>query len=139
MFQHIFTEEEPEWPTKKAPADSFTLSESTNNRKHLARHTKSKPQVLKTKTSTSKYKTWECYICKKEFTRKSDFNVHLLTHGSFICVFCNKVFGDSTDLKHHVEAHLEEDNKCKICNKKFIRPLHLKKHIEMVHEGNSIA
>ena len=87
-------------------------------------------------------KPYQCDICEKSFTMKSDLRRHVATvHNKerpFQCPQCSKTFGQSGSLKTHVSVvHNKESFQCSKCSKTFTRKINMKEHVTNVHEGKN--
>ncbi|CAB3360324.1 Hypothetical predicted protein [Cloeon dipterum] len=55
----------------------------------------------------------------------------------YVCTFCNKRFGWSTDLKRHILTHTgERPFQCQLCGATFTRNFLLQKHMQKLHLNN---
>ena len=89
---------------------------------------------LKARETTSHIdgKLYECSVCKRKFTKKSNLNRHFLIHTGerrFECTTCNRKFR----LKHHLFKHQLTHNNdnmhgCNMCRRKFRNLSTLEKH-----------
>lgn len=94
-----------------------------------------KPSENQKETDT-KTKTWVCKFCPSETTSKAHMHRHIkeIHQGikKFQCHICDRCFGNSWNLKHHVMIHTgEKPHACEICGKRFIQPVTLKTHMKM--------
>ena len=51
------------------------------------------------------------------------------------CKVCNRSFGTSSHLKHHLKTVHEKNFKCEFCEKCFGLKMNMIKHINIVHKG----
>jgi DNA-directed RNA polymerase subunit RPC12/RpoP len=55
----------------------------------------------------------------------------------YVCTYCNKRFGWSTDLKRHILTHTgERPFQCQLCGATFTRNFLLQKHVLKLHSNN---
>uniref|UniRef100_A0A1B0EZ55 Uncharacterized protein n=1 Tax=Phlebotomus papatasi TaxID=29031 RepID=A0A1B0EZ55_PHLPP len=81
-------------------------------------------------------KPWVCEFCPYETSSRVSMYRHLkeIHQGikKFQCHYCDRCFGNSWNLKHHVMIHTgEKPHACEICGKRFIQPVSLKTHMKM--------
>lgn len=85
---------------------------------------------------------FNCNVCKKDFTRRKRFEIHMRSHNGlkpFICMIkgCKKAFTEKGNLKTHLRIHTgEKPYKCKFedCGKSFTTQGHLTDHMRR-HTG----
>lgn len=91
--------------------------------------------------------TFDCEICKKRFSRKSNFMAHVKRHynnhtehakvKSHLCCMCGKLFSYKTHLIRHLYIHNgERPYKCESCGCDFTQRGGLMKHIEKHKRSN---
>lgn len=117
---------------------------------HIRLHTKDcdKKRIRSTTmTDANKDKkvdqTFYCELCKKQFSRKSNFMAHLKRHSSnnqiepankvksHLCCICGKLFSYKTHLIRHLCIHSGiRPFKCEYCGSDFTQRGGLMKHIE---------
>ncbi|XP_018336364.1 zinc finger protein 808-like [Agrilus planipennis] len=81
---------------------------------------------------------YKCNICQDSFEdRKLLFNHKKKIHKEerpFNCLFCERLFDHSGELKRHEQVHLNQRNfTCDICNKSYNTAVILSKHKLVVH------
>ena len=83
----------------------------------------------------------KCDFCSKTFINNSSLNrhvkaLHLLKPKSYQCLFCDKEFFQSQQLKRHKQVHEKriELYKCDLCDKTYQRDDTLKHHVKTVHK-----
>ena len=83
----------------------------------------------------------KCNFCSKSFINNSSLNrhikaLHMLKQKSYECLFCDKKFSQSQDLKRHKQVHENryESYKCDQCDKTYQRDDTLKRHVKTVHK-----
>lgn len=120
---------------------------------HIRLHTKvcdKKPKRLPSLTDMNKDKvdeTFDCEICKKRWSRKSNFIAHVKRHygnqtehtkvKSHLCCICGKLFSYKTHLIRHLYIHNgERPYKCEYCGSDFTQRGGLMKHIEKHKRSN---
>ena len=83
-------------------------------------------------------KPYECDVCQKRFSLKSNLTKHHRTHSGekpHECDVCQKRFSQTGHLTQHKRTHTkEEPYECDVCNKRFSRTAHLTFH-ERTHTG----
>lgn len=91
---------------------------------------------LKIENSGENEKKFQCSICWRSFTYKSDLKCHLRTHTDerpYPCTVCPKSFRRAHHLKDHLKRHKgEKPFKCETCFRGFTSNSDLKKHL-VVH------
>jgi len=61
----------------------------------------------------------------------------LQAYKKYVCTYCNKRFGWSTDLKRHILTHTgERPFQCQLCGATFTRNFLLQKHVLKLHSNN---
>ncbi|XP_059484767.1 zinc finger and BTB domain-containing protein 49-like [Neocloeon triangulifer] len=61
----------------------------------------------------------------------------LQAYKKYVCTYCNKRFGWSTDLKRHILTHTgERPFQCQLCGATFTRNFLLQKHVIKLHSNN---
>ena len=62
---------------------------------------------------------YQCNVCGKKITTKSNLNSHMYKHKTireYTCEYCGKAFKNNSKLKAHVDIHLNERrHKCEFC------------------------
>lgn len=126
------------------------------SKKTLSAHTRLHTKVCDKKrkrsslTDVNKDKadqTFDCEICKKRFSRKSNFMAHVKRHYSnqtvhakvktHLCCICGKLFSYKTHLIRHLYIHNgERPYKCEYCGSDFTQRGGLMKHIEKHKRSN---
>uniref|UniRef100_A0A8C5H0R6 C2H2-type domain-containing protein n=2 Tax=Gouania willdenowi TaxID=441366 RepID=A0A8C5H0R6_GOUWI len=83
-------------------------------------------------------KPFECYFCRKCFTRKAYLQSHMKVHTGenlFKCEVCSKCFYEKVNLKKHMKTHTgEKPFKCDVCSKCFLQKSDLRLHMR-THTG----
>ncbi|KAJ0006439.1 hypothetical protein NQD34_013712 [Periophthalmus magnuspinnatus] len=78
-------------------------------------------------------KSYNCSICKKDFTNISGLIYHKRTHTGekpYSCSVCNTRYTSSSNLKSHMRSHSgEKPYSCSICNSWFTSSSNLKRHM----------
>uniref|UniRef100_A0A6P7GWU7 Zinc finger protein 845-like n=1 Tax=Diabrotica virgifera virgifera TaxID=50390 RepID=A0A6P7GWU7_DIAVI len=121
---------------KQNTTQSFTLNEnkmkimetfsehSSHKEPHMSPHAEGKTvnEIVKVQTTHGSY---NCEICLKQFSVKSNLKAHLVVHTRerpHKCKICFKQFSQAGTLKIHLRGHTgEKPHKCKICFKQFGR------------------
>lgn len=111
---------------------------TTSKRKHHKAEDTSELSVSKKLNSDENL---NCATCKKSFTHKSNFAIHLLTHvgkKEYKCKVCQKEFFRKENLDEHVLTHsnpaqTESKYKCRFCPKGYNHPQNLQRHMRLVH------
>lgn len=80
-----------------------------------------------------------CIYCGKLCSRKYGLKIHIRTHTGYKplkCSFCERAFGDPSNLNKHVRLHTDGDTpyKCSICGKVMIRRRDLERHLRSRHQ-----
>lgn len=123
-------------PVNHPPTTAFNYSDPD----HLAA---SHLETIVSNMGTSK-QGHLCIYCGKLYSRKYGLKIHIRTHTGFKplkCKFCNRPFGDPSNLNKHVRLHLQNQtptqhsnfNKCHFCPKIMMRKRDLQRHIEIRH------
>ncbi|XP_059621079.1 zinc finger protein 878-like [Phlebotomus argentipes] len=78
---------------------------------------------------------WPCKLCPLISSSRENMKRHVkVVHQgikSFPCPHCERSFGKSETLKHHVMTHTgEKPHACDVCGKRFIQPTALKTHMK---------
>ncbi|GBO37538.1 Histone-lysine N-methyltransferase PRDM9 [Araneus ventricosus] len=83
-------------------------------------------------------KGFVCGLCRREFKRSCDFDIHYRTHTdekAFVCEICKRRFIRKGDLARHYRTHTgEKPFVCDICQKEFVRRAYLDSHYR-THTG----
>ncbi|GBN89483.1 Histone-lysine N-methyltransferase PRDM9 [Araneus ventricosus] len=83
-------------------------------------------------------KGFVCGLCRREFKRSCDFDIHYRTHTDekpFVCEVCKRGFTRKGDLARHYRTHTgEKPFVCDICQKGFVRRAYLDSHYR-THTG----
>ncbi|XP_057668242.1 zinc finger protein 226-like isoform X1 [Diorhabda carinulata] len=79
-----------------------------------------------------------CLYCGKCYSRKYGLKIHIRTHTGYKplkCKFCNRPFGDPSNLNKHVRLHAEGNTpyKCDLCGKILVRRRDLERHLKSRH------
>ncbi|XP_050301417.1 histone-lysine N-methyltransferase PRDM16 [Anthonomus grandis grandis] len=79
-----------------------------------------------------------CLYCGKCYSRKYGLKIHIRTHTGYKplrCKFCNRPFGDPSNLNKHVRLHAEGNTpyKCNLCGKILVRRRDLERHLKSRH------
>ena len=88
-------------------------------------------------------KSYECNICKKQFTNKTILQKHMVVihdgNKPFKCDRCEASFKSKPKLKAHIVAVHDRKkpyrNKCAPCDEAFYRKKDLTKHYDTIHNG----
>lgn len=80
-----------------------------------------------------------CIYCKKVYTRKYGLKIHIRTHTGYRplkCPFCQRAFGDPSNLNKHVRLHANGNTpyKCDVCGKVLVRRRDLERHMRSRHQ-----
>ncbi|XP_037025417.1 zinc finger protein 260-like [Bradysia coprophila] len=80
-------------------------------------------------------KLWPCKLCNAQFSSIGNMSRHFkIVHcgiKAYTCTICDRSFGKSETLKHHVYTHTgEKPHACSICNKRFIQSIALQTHMK---------
>lgn len=122
------------------------------SKKTLSSHTKVCDKKLNRSSLTDVDKdkvdqTFDCELCKKRFSRKSNFMAHMKRHYSnqiehakvktHLCCICGKLFSYKTHLIRHLYIHNgKRPYKCEYCGSDFTQRGGLMKHIEKHKRSN---
>ncbi|CAG9768685.1 unnamed protein product [Ceutorhynchus assimilis] len=89
-----------------------------------------------------------CLYCGKCYSRKYGLKIHIRTHTGYKplkCKFCERPFGDPSNLNKHVRLHAQGNTpyKCEICGKILVRRRDLERHLKSrhladIHPGQNI-
>ncbi|KAF7287071.1 hypothetical protein GWI33_002453 [Rhynchophorus ferrugineus] len=79
-----------------------------------------------------------CLYCGKCYSRKYGLKIHIRTHTGYKplkCKFCDRPFGDPSNLNKHVRLHAEGNTpyKCDLCGKILVRRRDLERHLKSRH------
>ncbi|XP_066258786.1 zinc finger protein 667 [Euwallacea similis] len=79
-----------------------------------------------------------CLYCGKCYSRKYGLKIHIRTHTGYKplrCKFCDRPFGDPSNLNKHVRLHAEGNTpyKCDLCGKILVRRRDLERHLTSRH------
>ncbi|CAG9853690.1 unnamed protein product [Phyllotreta striolata] len=79
-----------------------------------------------------------CLYCGKCYSRKYGLKIHIRTHTGYKplkCKFCNRPFGDPSNLNKHVRLHAEGNTpyRCDLCGKIMVRRRDLERHLKSRH------
>ncbi|XP_060518214.1 histone-lysine N-methyltransferase PRDM16 [Cylas formicarius] len=79
-----------------------------------------------------------CLYCGKCYSRKYGLKIHIRTHTGYKplkCKFCDRPFGDPSNLNKHVRLHAEGNTpyKCDLCGKILVRRRDLDRHLKSRH------
>ncbi|XP_030747933.1 zinc finger protein 177-like [Sitophilus oryzae] len=79
-----------------------------------------------------------CLYCGKCYSRKYGLKIHIRTHTGYKplkCKFCDRPFGDPSNLNKHVRLHAEgyTPYKCELCGKILVRRRDLERHLKSRH------
>ena len=91
--------------------------------------------LKKNKLAHTDEKPYQCDMCRKRFTERSNLKTHMLTDEGersdiFECDVCLKQFTRRSYLKKHMLIHTgERPHKCDVCQKTFAQRSHLKSHL----------
>lgn len=84
-------------------------------------------------------RSFECGVCKKEFTKVEVLRRHVKIHEKdkeYKCSYCNKCFDRRDVLNDHLRNHTgEKPFQCTICQKKFTRGFVLLRHMRTHNTG----
>uniref|UniRef100_A0A8D8WWE2 Zinc finger protein 26 n=1 Tax=Cacopsylla melanoneura TaxID=428564 RepID=A0A8D8WWE2_9HEMI len=92
-----------------------------------------------------KNKVYQCTACKKTYSQRNDFLKHLKykhkvnfersVFKRFECYYCNKIFKHKSEIRNHMEIHMNFKYKCDLCGIEYKLKCALKKHIKQKHLG----
>ncbi|XP_069488543.1 uncharacterized protein [Ambystoma mexicanum] len=74
---------------------------------------------------------YECEECGKGFERKSDLDMHRLSHTDqkpYPCTECERVFASMSSLNKHMRAHTRQMHTCDECGEQFSHKVRLYRH-----------
>ncbi|ENN71550.1 hypothetical protein YQE_11778, partial [Dendroctonus ponderosae] len=83
-----------------------------------------------------------CLYCGKCYSRKYGLKIHIRTHTGYKplrCKFCDRPFGDPSNLNKHVRLHAEGNtpykipSRCDLCGKILVRRRDLERHLKSRH------
>jgi DNA-directed RNA polymerase subunit RPC12/RpoP len=97
---------------------------------------KDEPKAVKKKKSS--IKKYRCKDCKKYFTRRKDFRIHLIArHKKILCEMCEMYLPTrSAMIKHLQEVHNKKYHTCTDCGYKFLLRDELDSHRKTEHSDD---
>ena len=84
---------------------------------------------------------WYCELCKKGFSQKDMYTVHMRGHEGlkYRCEYCSKGFSTQMQLKYHLSEHTGIYRfKCNTCGKGFNLFPQYEKHVKTHNLFNSL-
>lgn len=82
-----------------------------------------------------------CCSCPKTFARLCDLRIHEQTHsreGTLLCVLCNSVFIQRTQLNRHISKAHDSGRNCNACGENFSMVSMYCSHMKIIH-GESVC